>query len=45
VRAFASGALDPAAVITHELPLAEARGAFDLLADPRASAVKVLLRP
>lgn len=45
VRAFASGALDPAAVITHELPLAEARGAFDLLADPRAGAVKVLLRP
>jgi 2-desacetyl-2-hydroxyethyl bacteriochlorophyllide A dehydrogenase len=45
VRAFASGVLDPAAVITHELPLAAAREAFDLLADPRAGAVKVLLRP
>jgi threonine dehydrogenase-like Zn-dependent dehydrogenase len=45
VRAFASGALDPAAVITHELPLAEAPAAFDLLADPAAGAVKVLLRP
>jgi 2-desacetyl-2-hydroxyethyl bacteriochlorophyllide A dehydrogenase len=45
VRAFASGALDPAAVITHEVPLAEAPAAFDLLADPGAGAVKVLLRP
>jgi 2-desacetyl-2-hydroxyethyl bacteriochlorophyllide A dehydrogenase len=45
VRAFATGALDPAAVITHELPLTDAATAFDLLADPRAGAVKVLLRP
>lgn len=45
VRAFASGVLDPAVVITHELPLAEASAAFELLADPRAGAVKVLLRP
>jgi 2-desacetyl-2-hydroxyethyl bacteriochlorophyllide A dehydrogenase len=45
VRAFASGVLDPGAVITHELPLAEAPAAFDLLADPSAGAVKVLLRP
>ncbi len=45
VRAFTAGALDLAAVITHELPLDEARAAFDLLADPRAGAVKVLLRP
>jgi 2-desacetyl-2-hydroxyethyl bacteriochlorophyllide A dehydrogenase len=45
VRAFASGVLDPAVVITHELPLAEVAAAFELLADPRAGAVKVLLRP
>lgn len=45
VRAFASGALDPAVVITHELPLIETPAAFELLADPGAGAVKVLLRP
>ncbi len=45
VRAFASGVLDPAAVITHELPLAEASAALDLLSDAEAGAVKVLLRP
>jgi 2-desacetyl-2-hydroxyethyl bacteriochlorophyllide A dehydrogenase len=45
VRAFASGALDPIAVITHELELDDVANAFRLLADPAAGAVKVLLRP
>jgi 2-desacetyl-2-hydroxyethyl bacteriochlorophyllide A dehydrogenase len=45
VRAFASGVLDPAAVITHEFPLTEAPAALDILTNPRAGAVKVLLQP
>jgi 2-desacetyl-2-hydroxyethyl bacteriochlorophyllide A dehydrogenase len=45
VRAFASGALDPTTVITHELDLDDVTTAFRLLADPTAGAVKVLLRP
>ena len=45
VRAFAAGALDPAALITHEVALDDAAEAFRLLADPDAGAVKVLLRP
>jgi 2-desacetyl-2-hydroxyethyl bacteriochlorophyllide A dehydrogenase len=45
VRAFVSGALDPAMLITHEVSLDEVTEAFRLLADPSAGAVKVLLRP
>jgi threonine dehydrogenase-like Zn-dependent dehydrogenase len=45
VRAFAAGALDPAAVITHEVELDDVAEAFRLLADPHSGAVKVLLRP
>lgn len=44
-RAFVSGALDPAVLITHEIPLDDVAEAFRLLADPAAGAVKVLLRP
>ena len=45
VRAFVSGVLDPAMLITHEVPLDDVTEAFRLLADPEAGAVKVLLRP
>jgi 2-desacetyl-2-hydroxyethyl bacteriochlorophyllide A dehydrogenase len=45
VRAFTAGAIDPAVVITHEVPLADVADAFRILADSRANAVKVLLRP
>jgi 2-desacetyl-2-hydroxyethyl bacteriochlorophyllide A dehydrogenase len=45
VRAFASGALDPTVVITHEVRLDDVSRAFDLLADRQAGAVKVLLHP
>jgi threonine dehydrogenase-like Zn-dependent dehydrogenase len=45
VRAFAAGALDPAAVMTHELALDDVAEAFGLLADERSGAVKVLLKP
>jgi 2-desacetyl-2-hydroxyethyl bacteriochlorophyllide A dehydrogenase len=45
VRAFASGALDPTVMITHEVGLDDASQAFDLLADRAAGAVKVLLHP
>jgi threonine dehydrogenase-like Zn-dependent dehydrogenase len=45
VRAFASGALDPGLLITHEVGLDDVSDAFRLLADREAGAVKVLLRP
>jgi 2-desacetyl-2-hydroxyethyl bacteriochlorophyllide A dehydrogenase len=45
VRVFASGAIDPTAVITPEVGLDEVSHAFHLLADRKAGAVKVLLRP
>lgn len=45
VRAFVAGVLDPAMLITHEVPLEDVTEAFRLLADPAAGAVKVLLRP
>lgn len=45
VRAFAAGAVDPAAIMTHELPLEDAARAFDLLGDERAGAVKIVLYP
>jgi 2-desacetyl-2-hydroxyethyl bacteriochlorophyllide A dehydrogenase len=45
VRAFASGALDPSVIITHEVGLDDVAEAFRILADQRAGAVKVLLRP
>jgi 2-desacetyl-2-hydroxyethyl bacteriochlorophyllide A dehydrogenase len=45
VRTFASGALDPAAVVTHEVGLDDVSEAFRLLGDPAAGTVKVLLRP
>lgn len=45
VRAFASGAIDPTMVITHEVALDDVAEAFSILADEHANAVKVLLRP
>jgi 2-desacetyl-2-hydroxyethyl bacteriochlorophyllide A dehydrogenase len=45
VRAFNSGALDPAPLITHELPLDEYGDAMALLAEGRPDVGKVLLRP
>lgn len=45
VRAFTAGAIDPAAVISHEVALDDVADALRVLADPRANAVKVLLRP
>jgi len=45
VRAFAAGLLDPAPLITHELPLEEVARALALLADPDRRALKVLLHP
>lgn len=45
VRAFVSGVLDPAMLITHEIALDDVTEAFRVLGDPAAGAVKVLLRP
>lgn len=44
VRALATGLLDPAPLITHELPLTGFAQALDLLTGPDPQAVKVLLR-
>jgi L-idonate 5-dehydrogenase len=43
VQLIADGAIDVAALITAELPLAEAREAFDLAGD-RTRSIKVVLR-
>jgi L-idonate 5-dehydrogenase len=43
VQLIAEGAIDVAALITAELPLAEAREAFDLAGD-RTRSIKVVLR-
>ncbi|GAB2788894.1 zinc-dependent alcohol dehydrogenase [Amycolatopsis magusensis] len=45
VRAFASGALDPGLLVTHEVSLDDAPEAFRILAEERHKAVKVLLAP
>ncbi|OHV27098.1 dehydrogenase [Parafrankia soli] len=45
VRAFAAGQLDPAALVTHELPLDDVGEAFRLLDDAAGTAVKILLHP
>lgn len=45
VRAFTTGALDPALIISRELDLDDAERALDMLADPDEAAVKILLRP
>ncbi|HEX6446917.1 MAG TPA: alcohol dehydrogenase catalytic domain-containing protein [Streptosporangiales bacterium] len=45
VRAFASGALHPAELVTHEFPLDEVAEAYRVLEHERRSTVKVLLRP
>ncbi|WP_054568333.1 zinc-binding dehydrogenase [Frankia sp. R43] len=45
VRAFAAGHLDPAALVTHELPLDDVGAAFRLLDDAASAAVKILLHP
>ncbi|WP_027932593.1 zinc-dependent alcohol dehydrogenase [Amycolatopsis thermoflava] len=45
VRAFATGLLDPAPLITHEFPLEEAERALRLLEDPAVDTGKVLLHP
>ncbi|QFU90482.1 zinc-binding dehydrogenase [Amycolatopsis sp. YIM 10] len=45
VRAFASGALDPGLLVTHDVALEDAHEAFRILAEERHKAVKVLLAP
>ncbi|AEI43953.1 zinc-dependent alcohol dehydrogenase [Paenibacillus mucilaginosus] len=40
-----TGALDPADVITHRLPLDEGERAYDLFAGKKDGAIKVLLKP
>ncbi|EIE99444.1 zinc-dependent alcohol dehydrogenase [Saccharomonospora glauca] len=45
VRAFGTGTLDPARIVTHEFGLEEAERALRTLGDRGANAVKVLLRP
>jgi 2-desacetyl-2-hydroxyethyl bacteriochlorophyllide A dehydrogenase len=45
VRAFASGALRPAELVTHEFPLEEVAEAYRVLEHERRSTVKVLLQP
>ncbi len=45
VRAFASGALDPSRIITHELALDDAERALGLLAEADPATIKILLRP
>lgn len=45
VRAFATGRLDPAPLITHEFPIEEAGRALVTLADPSVPTGKVLLHP
>ena len=41
----ASGRIDVEAVVTHTWPLARVRGAFEMLADYRDGAIKVVLEP
>jgi threonine dehydrogenase-like Zn-dependent dehydrogenase len=45
VRAFNSGLLDPAPLITHELPLEDYGKAIELLSSGRPDVGKILLRP
>ena len=45
LEAFRDGALDPGMLVTHEVPLDEARQALDLVARRSAGVGKVLLRP
>ena len=45
LEAFRDGALDPGMLVTHEVPLDDARQALDLVARRSAGVGKVLLRP
>jgi threonine dehydrogenase-like Zn-dependent dehydrogenase len=45
VALYASGALDPAPLVTHRFGLEEVAGAFAALSDPEGDAVKILVRP
>jgi 2-desacetyl-2-hydroxyethyl bacteriochlorophyllide A dehydrogenase len=45
VRAFGSGTIDPAVLVTHELPLDDARRALELVARSDSNVGKILLRP
>ncbi|GAB3580820.1 alcohol dehydrogenase catalytic domain-containing protein [Amycolatopsis endophytica] len=45
VRAFATGLLDPAPLITHEFPLEDAERALQIMGFPEAEAGKILLHP
>jgi threonine dehydrogenase-like Zn-dependent dehydrogenase len=45
VALYASGALDPAPLVTHRFGLERADGAFAALHDPGGEAVKILVRP
>jgi threonine dehydrogenase-like Zn-dependent dehydrogenase len=45
LEAFRDGALDPGVLVTHEVPLDQARQALDLVARRSTGVGKVLLRP
>ena len=45
VDAFAQGVLDPGLLVTHEVPLEDARHALELIARRDPTVGKVLLRP
>jgi alcohol dehydrogenase len=45
LKMLTAGVIDPAPIISHTLPLAEAPQAYEMLASASDSALKVLLRP
>lgn len=45
LEVLAGGHVDVKTMITHRLPLAEARAALELMRDPKARAVKIVLKP
>lgn len=45
VRAFGAGLLDPALLVTHEIPLDDVAEAFRVLEGAAGTAIKILLRP
>lgn len=45
LEVLAGGHINAGAVITHRLPLAEARAAFALMQDPKAQVIKIVLEP